>query len=106
MAICLLPISTYRMRNDGDVVASSPFLNSTTWKESGESMSKANKSKLSLEERKARRREYNKQYNADNKEKRAKYRAANKESIAAYERQYRADTVSYTHLTLPTILLV
>lgn len=91
MAICLLPISTYRMRNDGDVVASSPFLNSTTRESSGESMSKANKNKLSLEERKARRREYNKQYNADNKEKRAKYRAANKESIAAYERQYRAD---------------
>jgi hypothetical protein len=83
------------MRNDGDVVASSPFLNSTTCKESGESVSKANKSKLSLEERKARKREYHKQYRADNKEsiaaQRKQYAADNKEAISAYQKQWRAE---------------
>jgi hypothetical protein len=51
--ICLSTISTYIMQNDEEVVASSPFLNPTTCKESGESMGKANNSKLSLEERKS-----------------------------------------------------
>ena len=48
--ICLLPTSPRKIRNDGEAVTSPPFLNPTTRKGSGESMGKANTSKLSLEE--------------------------------------------------------
>jgi len=105
--ICLLPTSPRKMRNDGEAVTPPSLLNPTTSKGSGESMGKANSSKLSLEERKAINRErcrvwrvanrdaiasYNKQYKAQNKEllaaKKRQYDAKNKKAKAAYNKEY------------------
>ena len=84
--ICFSPTSPPKIRNGRSAVTPRPLLNPTTSKGSGESMGKANSVKLSLEERKAKAAEYQRQYRAANKARIAetdrKWREANKEKLA------------------------
>lgn len=113
--ICLSPTSPHIMQNDEEVVASSPFLNPHTCIESGESMGKANNSKLSLEEQatkvcntcgfekpvsefyRSRSKDRNgvKKYQAKCVACVKLYKQANKEHISKRNKQYNIDNAEY-----------